>query len=102
MKSFLVEELNEVVGGVLVGNTTQKVVGIEQMELADSNHLAFIGHKKYLSLWEKSKACVAIINEELKLEPDADRALIKVKNVDLSMAKLLELFKPDAMWSINA
>ena len=33
-------------------------------------------------------------NEDLILEPGEDRAFIKVKNADLSMAKLLEIFTP--------
>ena len=32
MKSFSIEELTETVGGVLVGSTTQKITGLEQIE----------------------------------------------------------------------
>ncbi len=95
MNSFFIEELNEIVNGVLVGNTTQKIVGLEQIECANRNQITFIGNAKYLNLWEGSLACAAIINKKLKLEPGLDRALIKVENADLSMAQLLELFKPD-------
>ncbi|HBS12658.1 MAG TPA: UDP-3-O-(3-hydroxymyristoyl)glucosamine N-acyltransferase, partial [Flavobacteriaceae bacterium] len=45
-------------------------------------------------LWERSKASVAIVNENLTIEPGENRALIKVKNADLAMAKLLEAFNP--------
>ncbi len=95
MKSFSIEELTEVVGGVLVGSTTQKITGLEQIESANKNQITFIGDVKYLSLWKDSKACAAIINDNLKLDPGSGKALIKVKNADLSMAQLSELFKPD-------
>ena len=95
MKSFSIEELTETVSGVLVGSTTQKITGLEQIETANKNQISFIGNAKYLSLWEGSKACAAVINKNLKLEPGPGRALIKVENADLSMAQLLELFKPD-------
>jgi len=94
MKYFSIEELTETVSGVLVGSTTQKITGLERIESASRNQISFIGNKKYLSLWEDSKACAAIINENLELEPGPGRALIKVKNADLSIAQLLELFKP--------
>jgi len=98
MKSFSIEELNEIVNGVLVGGVTEKITGLEQITSASRNHLTIIGNTKYLALWEDSQASAAIVNEKLKLEPGPDRALIKVKNADLAMAKLLELFKPDLPW----
>jgi UDP-3-O-[3-hydroxymyristoyl] glucosamine N-acyltransferase len=45
-------------------------------------------------MWEASRACAAIVDEKLKLEPGENRALIRVKNADLAMAKLLEVFDP--------
>lgn len=94
MKSFTIQEINEIVGGVLVGNTSQQIQGPEQLERAQDNQITFIGNRKYLKLWETSKACAAIIDEKLELEPGENRAFIKVKNADLAMAKLLEIFDP--------
>jgi len=42
------------------------------------------------------KACAAIVNQEFDLEPGENRALIKVKNADLAMAKLLEMYVPES------
>lgn len=92
MKSFTIEEINEILKGVLIGNTTQSITGPEQLEVANSNQITFIGSKKYLRLWKNSKACAAIINENLEVDPGQNRALIKVKNADLAMAQLLEIF----------
>lgn len=96
MKTYSVKEISQLLNGSLVGNTNQKISGPEQLEKAETNHISFIGSKKYLRLWETSKACAAIINEDLDFEPGENRALIKVKNADLAMAKLLELFSPDS------
>ena len=41
-----------------------------------------------------SKASAAVVDEKLKIEPGDNRALIRVKNADLAMAKLLALFDP--------
>ncbi len=96
MKSFSIEEINSVLQGTLVGTTTNAITGPEQLEMASKNQISFIGNKKYLKFWEHSKACAAIVNQEFELVPGENRALIKVKNADLAMAQLLEMFIPDA------
>ena len=94
MKSFTVKEINKVLNGKLFGNTNQQITGPEQLDKAGNNHITFIASRKYVNLWAESKACAAIVNEKLKIEPGKNRALIKVKNADLAMAKLLEVFDP--------
>jgi len=95
MKSFTIEEINNILKGVLAGHTTQLITGPEQLETANETQITFIGSRKYVKLWESSKACAAIIDENLEVEPGENRALIKVKNADLAMAQLLEFFIPD-------
>jgi UDP-3-O-[3-hydroxymyristoyl] glucosamine N-acyltransferase len=92
MKSYTITQINEVIKGVVVGNTTQNISGPEQLEYAKEDQITFIGNKKYVKLWESSKACAAIINDNIDLEPGDNKAFIKVKNADISMAELLEMF----------
>lgn len=94
MKSFTINEIKEILNGELVGNTTHLIEGPEQLERANNNQITFVGSRKYINLWETSKACAAIVDEKLNIEPGENRALIRVKNADLAMAKLLELFDP--------
>jgi len=94
MKSFTIKEINNILKGELIGDTSQQINGPEQLEKANNNQITFIGSNKFVSQWETSKACAAIINEQLEIEPGENRALIKVKNADLAMAKLLEVFDP--------
>lgn len=94
MLTFTIQEINEKLKGVIIGNTTQLITGPEQLELANNQQITFIGNKKYIKLWESSKACAAIVNDDIELEPGVDRAFIKVKNADVAMAELLELFAP--------
>jgi UDP-3-O-[3-hydroxymyristoyl] glucosamine N-acyltransferase len=95
MKSFSIQQINEKIKGTVVGNTTQAITSPEQLEAASAGQITFIGHKKYAKLWETSKACAAIINADIELEPGENKAFIKVKNADLAMAELLEMFVPD-------
>jgi UDP-3-O-[3-hydroxymyristoyl] glucosamine N-acyltransferase len=94
MHSFTVQQINDILQGELVGNTTQTITGVEEIRNASPTDLTFIGNKKYAKFWEDSKASVAIINDNIALEPGSNRAFIKVKNADLAMAMLLEAFQP--------
>jgi UDP-3-O-[3-hydroxymyristoyl] glucosamine N-acyltransferase len=96
MKSYTITEINEILKGELIGTTNNTIEGPEQLKKATKNHITFIGNSKYIKLWDSSNACAAIINETLDITPGDNRALIKVKNADLAMAKILELFNPNS------
>lgn len=94
MKTYSIEEINETLKGIILGNTGVKITAPEQLELASISEITFIGHKKYEKLWETSKACAAIVNEDISIEPGDNRVFIKVKNADLAMSQVLTLFAP--------
>ena len=92
MASYSITEINNILKGELIGDTNRKIEGPEELQKAKSNHLTFIGSKKYAKYWVDSKACAALVDKNSTIEPGNNRAFIKVKNVDLAMAKVLELF----------
>jgi UDP-3-O-[3-hydroxymyristoyl] glucosamine N-acyltransferase len=94
MKSFTIQEINEVLKGEIIGNITQNITAPEQLELASDSEISFIGNKKYEKFWSTSNACVAVVNQDIAIEPGENRAFIKVKNADLAMSQVLELFAP--------
>ena len=94
MKSFSIEEINQILNGEIVGNTTQKITAPEQLEVATNKEISFIGNKKYEKFWASSNAAVAIVNLDISIEPGENRAFIKVKNADLAMSQVLEMFAP--------
>ena len=94
MKTYTITEINEILKGELLGSTDRQIEGPEQLGKAGNTHITFIGEKKYLRLWESSNACAAVIDEKFDIEPGENRALIKIKNADLAMAQILELFDP--------
>ena len=91
MTSYSIREINNIIKGELIGNTSQKIEGPEEIQKANSNQITFIGSTKYLKFWEDSKACASLINYNVTIDPGDNRAFIKVKNVDLAMAGILEL-----------
>jgi UDP-3-O-[3-hydroxymyristoyl] glucosamine N-acyltransferase len=94
MKSFSIEEINNILQGSIVGNTSHKITAPEQLTDAKSTEITFIGHKKYEKLWTSSNACAAVVNEDISIEPGDNKAFIKVKNADLAMSQVLALFAP--------
>ena len=95
-KKFTVQELSELLNGKLIGETDRQISEPEQIESANTNSITFIGAKKYIGLWEKSKAAAAIVDRSLGLtNPGENKAFIEVDNADLAMAQLLDLFIPE-------
>jgi UDP-3-O-[3-hydroxymyristoyl] glucosamine N-acyltransferase len=95
MSSYSIEEINAILHGEIVGTTACKITAPEQLEAATETEISFIGSKKYEKLWNDSKACVAVVNQDISITPGENRAFIKVKNADLAMSQVLELFAPD-------
>lgn len=96
MTALTIQEINNMLDGEIVGETTHKIEGLEQIQKAKPSQATFIGSRKYAALWADSKASLAIVNDKIDVEPGENRVLIKVKNADLAMAKLLEAFTPEA------
>ena len=94
MKSFSVEYISNILGGKITGTTTNKITAPEQLENATETEISFIGNKKYEKYWKNSKASVAVVNLDISIEPGENRVFIKVKNADLAMSQVLELFAP--------
>ncbi|GGG97827.1 UDP-3-O-acylglucosamine N-acyltransferase [Polaribacter pacificus] len=96
MTSYSISEINTILKGQLIGNTNHSIEGPEEIQKASNHQITFIGSNKYLKFWKTSKACAALVSENTDIEPGENRAFIKVKNVDLAMAHILELFNPPA------
>ena len=94
MKSYSIQEINELLQGTIVGSTTTLITAPEQLDEASSTEISFIGHRKYEKNWATSKACAAVVNEDIRIEPGENKVFIKVKNADLAMSQVLELFAP--------
>ena len=94
MASYTITEINTILKGELIGSTNQKIEGAGEIQKANDTQITFIGSPKYAKYWEASKACAALVSATPTVALGENRAFIKVKNVDLAMAKILELFSP--------
>jgi len=94
LRQYTTEQINNAVNGTLDGSPTIMITSVEHPSEADANQLTFIGEKKYIKLWEQSRASAAIINNSLDVEPGQGRAIIRVADADLALADVLRLFEP--------
>lgn len=96
MKNLTIQEINTILNGEIIGKTTHSITAPEQLDLAKETEISFIGSKKYEKHWVNSNASAAIVNEDISIEPGENKVFIKVKNADLAMSQVLEMFAPDA------
>ena len=101
MISFTIREIVKLVNGEQIGLCNDKIDAPEQIENAVKGNVTFIGNSKYARLWEKSNASIAIVSQEIKILPGKGRAFVKVKNVDLAMAIILEAFEPKSPFFVS-
>lgn len=95
MKEYSVEELTEMLNGTLYGETRHLINGAEQINYAQQGHITFIGNNSYIPLWKSSKATAVLVDEKTEISNLKDRVIIRVKDVETAMAKILDLFTPD-------
>jgi UDP-3-O-[3-hydroxymyristoyl] glucosamine N-acyltransferase len=96
MKQFTIDEINQVLNGNIIGNLTAVIIGVEQISEAIENQMTFIGEKKYIKLWDQSKASAAIVNDKLDVQPGQGRTIIGVADADLALAQVLQMFEPES------
>ena len=95
MKSFSIKEISEKVKGTITGNEALIISGPEDLGKANDTQITFVGSKKFVKAWESSNACAAIVNEDIAIEPTEGKAIIKVKDADIAMAEVLDMFMPE-------
>ncbi len=87
-------DLAKLLDGDLTGDPQREVSGLNFIENAQPDEMTFIGGAAYAAQWKDSKAGVALTVRGIDVEPTEGRAVIEVDDVDLAMAKALEVFAP--------
>jgi len=88
MKKSL-QELANLVGGEVVGDSTLKIEGVAKVEEVKKGEIAFAVSNKFLCKAIESEASAVIVPLEVKEFP---KPVIRVKNPRLALAKILNFF----------
>jgi UDP-3-O-[3-hydroxymyristoyl] glucosamine N-acyltransferase len=78
----------------LIGLGDVAIGGMQVMDLAGGGDLTYIGSPRYADRWGDCRASAALVMRDSELEPGNGRALIKVDDVDLATAIILEHIAP--------
>jgi UDP-3-O-[3-hydroxymyristoyl] glucosamine N-acyltransferase len=89
-------ELATLVGGQLEGCASAPVRGMNSIDEAGADEATFITSDRYAQRWHQAQVRVAVISRDIELAVGdaATRALIRVPNADLALARALEAFAP--------
>lgn len=83
-------ELAKITGATLQGDPDHIITGVENLELATSEHAAFVENKRYARKSASSKAGVIFIHPDLA--QNLDRNLLLHPHPSLAFQKTIELF----------
>lgn len=89
-------ELAERLDGELVGDGDVPLRGVNTLDAARDDELAFIVNEAYAKKWPESDAAATIVSRSLvgALDPDDHRPVIVVDDAELSSIVVLTLFRP--------
>lgn len=84
----------ELTDGQLAGADDIAITGMQALGDATPSDLSFVTDVKFIDGWAESDAAAALVPRDLEIEPGDGRALIRVDNVDLAVASVLEALAP--------
>jgi|MGYP001159464188 UDP-3-O-[3-hydroxymyristoyl] glucosamine N-acyltransferase len=93
MKTYTLEELASFISGDIHFSKKITITGLNDLKNANQNEITFIGSRKFIKFWDNSKAAAVIVSDSIKIKSN-DRPLIYVKDADIAMAILLDVFSP--------
>ena len=94
--TWTLDDIVKLTGGQARGLTPTAITGVQTVDRADAGQMTFIGDEAHARRWPDSAAPIALVAESLDLAPGEGRALVRVGDVDLALALVLEAMAPPA------
>jgi len=92
---FTVAELAKMISCEFIGNGETKIIGINAIQEANSDELAFLDNPKYVKYLESTKAGVVVVKPELAEKLPENIAAILSANPHPDYAKISNIFYAD-------
>ena len=89
---FTVQQIAEVLGGTVEGDTSQRITGLAKIEEAQAGALTFLSNAKYEPFLYETGASAIIVGREQALRQAIGATLIRVDNPYLAFSQLLEFY----------
>ncbi len=89
---FTAQQIAEILEGEVEGDLNSEVSTISKIEEAKKGSLTFLANPKYNAYLYETKASIAIVNKDFKLEKDVHPTLIKVNDAYQAFSKVLSFY----------
>lgn len=89
---FTAKQIADILEGEILGDPNEEVFKLSKIEDGEKGSLTFLSNPKYNSFLYTTKASVAIVNNDFKLEKFTNTTLIKVENSYEAFSKILTLY----------
>lgn len=89
--SLLLEDLAQLVGGEIIGDSKIKISGVGGVNDVEAGEITFAQDEKYLIQAENSPAAAVIIAKKV----ESEKSLLKVDNPRLAFAQIAQEFSPE-------
>ncbi|MBI3088315.1 MAG: UDP-3-O-(3-hydroxymyristoyl)glucosamine N-acyltransferase [Candidatus Omnitrophica bacterium] len=89
--SYTLRTIQELIGGELVGNEDEEILGINALDAAQAGELTFAEDDRYAPQVRVSRASAIIVSP--KFPPIADKNLLRVANPRVAFMKVTGLFR---------
>ena len=89
---FTAKQIADILEGEILGNPNEEVSKLSKIEEGEKGSLTFLSNPKYNSFLYTTRASVAIVNNNFKLEKSTNTTLIKVENAYEAFSKILSLY----------
>ena len=86
---FTVQQIAEVLGGIVEGDATQRISSLAKIEEAQAGSLTFLSNAKYEPFLYETGASAVIVDREQLLRQAVRPALIRVENSYNAFSQLL-------------
>jgi UDP-3-O-[3-hydroxymyristoyl] glucosamine N-acyltransferase len=89
-----VGEIAKILGGECIGDAQLTISGASKIDDGKPGTITFLSNDKYTNFVKSTKASAVIVDNKFDTNGMGDLTFIKVENVYLSLAKILELYQP--------
>ena len=89
---FTVQQIAEVLGGTVEGDTTRRISSLAKIEEARAGSLTFLSNAKYEPFLYDTGASAVIVGNAQELRQPVTAALIRVENPYTAFSQLLEFY----------
>jgi UDP-3-O-[3-hydroxymyristoyl] glucosamine N-acyltransferase len=93
-KNKTLAEIAELIGGVVHGDASTVITGVESLKDGKKGDISFLGNKKYNDQVATTAASAVIAGEDFDLSDAGDTAILVCESPNIAFGKVIDFFAP--------